>query len=74
MHSKPQKRTAEPLTYRRNLKICSTAKTKARARMPRPFLQPSCALQLRFEKLADENERNDDEPNTALHPTSYVGG
>jgi len=37
----------------------SIAKTKVRARMPPLFLQPSCALLLRFEK-SDRWERNDD--------------
>ena len=31
---------------RRNWKPCSTAKTRAQARMPPPFLRPSCALPL----------------------------
>src|SRR5437763_17126842 len=51
MHSKPQKRTAERLTCRESSKSCLPAKTKARARMPPPFLQPSCALRSRFEAV-----------------------
>src|SRR6266568_7427524 len=51
MHSKPQKRTAERLTCRENWKSCLPAKTKARARIPPPFLQPSCALRSRFEAV-----------------------
>src|SRR5438552_16982236 len=51
MHSKPQKRTAERLTCRESWKSCLPAKTKARARMPPPFLQPSCALRSRFEAV-----------------------
>ena len=64
MPSKRRKRAVEPLTCRRNWRICSTAKTEARARMLHPFQQPSCALQFRFEKLADENEGNHDDPTT----------
>ena len=55
MHSKRQKRTVEQLTWRRSWKSCSTAKTKALARIPLPFLQPSYALLLRFEKVASGN-------------------
>src|SRR5205814_7172772 len=57
MHSKPQKRTAERLICREGWKSCLPAKTKARARMPPPFLQPSCALRSRFEahELIGEN-------------------
>src|SRR5256885_3287261 len=49
MHSKPRKRTAVRLACRESWKSCLPAKTKARARMPPPFLQPSCALRSRFE-------------------------
>src|SRR5438067_7678803 len=57
MHSKPQKRTAERLTYRESGKNCLPAKTKARPRMPPPFLQPSCVLRSRCEEheLVGEN-------------------
>src|SRR5262245_8377718 len=48
MHSKPQKRTAELLTYRKSWKLCSTAKTKAR--ITPPFGQPSCVLRSAFEE------------------------
>src|SRR2546430_16827703 len=51
MHSKPQKRTAERLICREGWKSCLPAKTKARARMPPPFLQPSCALRSRSEAV-----------------------
>src|SRR5207245_10072494 len=51
MHSKPQKRTAERLTCSESWKNCLPAKTKARARMPPLFLQPSCALRSRFEAV-----------------------
>src|SRR5947199_114837 len=51
MHSKPQKRTAEGLTCRESWKSSLPAKTKARAGMPPPFLQPSCALRSRFEAV-----------------------
>src|SRR5262249_413157 len=46
MHSKRQKRTVEPVSCRRSWKLCSTAKTRALARMPPPFRQPSYALLL----------------------------
>jgi hypothetical protein len=48
MHSKPQKRPAEPVICRRSWKFCSTAKTKAQAKMLPRFLQPSYALLLRL--------------------------
>src|SRR6266516_2447553 len=57
MHSKPQKRTAEQLICRRSWKSCLPAKTRARARMPLPFLQPSCALRSRFEAGLKESEK-----------------
>src|SRR5437773_8736859 len=57
MHSKPQKRTAERLTCRKSWKSCLPAKTKARARMPPPFLQPSCALRSRFEAVLKGSEK-----------------
>src|SRR5436190_20215205 len=49
MHLKPRKRTAARLTFRGNWKSCLPAKTKARTRIPAPFLQPSCVLLSRFE-------------------------
>src|SRR5947208_8694781 len=49
MHSKPQKRMGERLICRESWKSCLPAKTRARARMPPPFLQPSCVLRSRFE-------------------------
>src|SRR6266496_1489493 len=55
MHSKPQKRTAERLICRESWKSCLPAKTKARARMPPPFLQPSCVLPPRFEAVSSDN-------------------
>src|SRR6266536_1511560 len=55
MHSKPQKRTAERLICRESWKSCLPAKTKARARMPPPFLQPSCVLPSRFEAVSSDN-------------------
>src|SRR5437762_8428594 len=42
-------RKAKQLSYRKNWKSCSTAKT--RVRMLPPFLQPSCALPSRFEAV-----------------------
>src|SRR6266566_2835829 len=57
MHSKPQKRTAERLSCRRSWKSCSTAKTKAPARMPLPFRQPSCGLRSRFETVLKGSEK-----------------
>src|SRR5882762_5876919 len=57
MHSKPQKRTAERLTCRESWKSCLPAKTKARARMPPPSLQPSCALRSRFEAVLEGSEK-----------------
>src|SRR6266478_4292351 len=57
MQSKPQKRTAERLTCRKSWKSCLPAKTKARARMPPPFLQPSCALRVRFEAVLKGPEK-----------------
>src|SRR5438874_2626078 len=53
MHSKPRRRTAERLSYRRSWKICSTARTKAR--MLPPFLQPFCELRSRFEISRSED-------------------
>src|SRR6266576_48761 len=49
MRSKPRKKKAKQLSYRKNWKSCSTAKT--RVRMLPPFLQPSFALRLLFEAL-----------------------
>src|SRR5436853_7401211 len=49
MHSKPQKRRVERPICRKSWKSCLPAKTKARARTPLPFLQPSCVLRSRFE-------------------------
>src|SRR5882762_8590572 len=57
MHSKPQKRTAARLTCRESWKSCLPAKTKARARMPPPFLQLSCALRSRFEAVLNGSEK-----------------
>src|SRR6266516_4827934 len=57
MHSKPQKRTADRLTYRESWKSCLPAKTKARARISPPFLQPSCALRSRFEAVLKGSEK-----------------
>src|SRR6184192_1629487 len=57
MHLKPRKRTAERLTCRESWKSCLPAKTKARARMPPPFLQPSCALRSRFEAVLKGSEK-----------------
>src|SRR5207245_6439285 len=57
MHSKPQKRTAERLTCRESWKSCLPARTKARARMPPPFLQPFCALRSRFEAVLKGSEK-----------------
>src|SRR6266487_3102717 len=47
MRSKPRKRKAERLSYRKNWKSCSTARTKIR--LPLPFLQLSSALPSPFE-------------------------
>src|SRR4030095_6214698 len=44
MRSKPRKRAVAPAIYRRSWRPCSTAKTRARARTPPRFRQPSCAL------------------------------
>src|SRR6266487_339182 len=49
MRLKLRKKKAKRLTYRKNWKSCSIAKT--RVRTPLPFLQPSCALRSRFEAL-----------------------
>src|SRR6266550_9474434 len=57
MHSKPQKRTAARLTCKESWKSCLPAKTKARARMPPPFLQPSCVLRSRFEAVLKRSEK-----------------
>src|SRR6266568_4535432 len=57
MHSKPQKRTVERLSCRESWKSCLPATTKARARMPPPFLQPSCALRSRFEAVLKGSEK-----------------
>src|SRR5947208_16667754 len=57
MRSKPQKRTAARLTYRESWKSCLPAKTKARARMPPPFLQPSCVLRSRFEAVLKRSKK-----------------
>src|SRR6266481_8218520 len=57
MHSKPQKRTAARLTCKESWKSCLPAKTKARARMPPPFLQPSCVLRSRFEAVLKGSEK-----------------
>src|SRR5206468_6631264 len=57
MHSKPQKRTAERLICKESWKSCLPAKTKARARMQPPFLQPSCALRSRFEAVLNRSEK-----------------
>ena len=55
---------------RKSWKNCSTAKTKARARMARPFLQPSCASLLRFEKVQVARESDASAaPNHALQRT-----
>src|SRR5437762_13127035 len=51
MHSKPRKRTAERPTCRESWKSCLPAKTKARAKIPPPFLQRSCVLRSRFEAV-----------------------
>src|SRR5437762_14186820 len=68
MHSKPQKRTAERLTCRESSKSCLPAKTKAQARMPPLFLQPSCALRSRFEAVPKRSE------NVKLHARSQRQG
>src|SRR5206468_2510376 len=68
MHSKPQKRTAERLICRESWKSCLPAKTKARARMPPPFLQPSCALRSRFEAVPKRLE------NVKLHARNQRQG
>src|SRR5437667_12477740 len=57
MHSKPQKRMGERLICRESWKSCLPAKTKARARMPPPFLQPSCVLRSRFEAVLKRSEK-----------------
>src|SRR6266568_4431953 len=57
MHSKPQKKTAERLTYRASWKSCLPAKTKAGARMRPPFLQRSCVLRSRFEAVLKGSEK-----------------
>src|SRR4029434_2303663 len=49
MRSKPRKKKAKRLRYRKNWKSCSTAKT--RVRMLPPFLQPSYASRSRFEAV-----------------------
>src|SRR5438067_8431637 len=55
MHSKPQKRTVERMTCRESWKSCLPAKIRAQARMPPPFLQPSCVLRSRFEAASSDN-------------------
>src|SRR5947207_9618846 len=55
MRSKPQKRTAERLTCRKSWKSYLPAKIRAQARMPPPFLQPSCMLRSRFEAVLSDN-------------------
>src|SRR6266513_3503593 len=78
MHSKPQKRTAERLICRESWKSCFPAKTKARARMPPPLLQPSCALRLRFDghgdSLSAELSYNPVAHSTVNHATNQVSG
>src|SRR6266511_5362213 len=49
MRLKPRKKKARRLSYRKNWKSCSTARTKVR--LPLPSLQPSSALRLLFEAL-----------------------
>src|ERR1700719_4456407 len=56
MRSKLRKKKARRLSYKKNWKSCSTAKTKVR--MPPPFLQPFCALRSRFEKSSPTTTRN----------------
>src|SRR5258706_15138905 len=46
MPSKPQKRTAEPAICNGNWNLCSSAKTRARARTPHQFRRRSCGLPL----------------------------
>ena len=50
-------------------KNCSTAKTKALARKPRPFLQPSCASRLRFERVQVAGKVKPQPPNHAPQRT-----
>src|SRR5437763_17146581 len=72
MHSKPQKRTAERLTCRESWKGCLPAKTKARARMPPPFLQLSCVLRSRVEAVLSNNLVADPTVNHAANQISRV--
>src|SRR5437764_12331548 len=78
MHSKPQKRTAERLICRESWKSCLPAKTKARARMPPPFLQPSCVLRSRFdghgESLSAELSYNPVAHSTVNDATNQICG
>src|SRR5947208_3165088 len=69
MHSKPRKRMAARLTCRESWKSCLLAKTKARARMPPPFLQPSCVLRSRFEAGSEFSLPAGLRNNSVAHPT-----
>src|SRR5207248_4378090 len=71
MHSKPQKRTAERLTCRKSWKSYLPAKTRAQARMPPPFLQPSCVLRSWFEAALGDNSVAQ---STVNHATNQISG
>src|SRR5262249_40893617 len=59
MPSRRRKRTDELLTCTRSWRLCSTARTRARAKTPPPFPQPSCASRLSFERAVSGREAKD---------------